>query len=45
MAAENVLVALDRPDAAAIFVPAEGATDDVTESEDLCLLMPLRLND
>lgn len=45
MSAENVLLALDRPDTAAIFVPSDGAPDDVTASEDLSLLMPLRLND
>ena len=42
---ENVLIALDRADTAAIFVPAEGPIDDVTTCNDLCLLMPLRLND
>ena len=45
MTSENILVALDRADSAAVFVPAEGAKDDVLESDDLCLLMPLRLND
>ncbi len=42
---ENIVIALDRADTAAIFVPAEGPIDDVTTSDDLCLLMPLRLND
>ena len=42
---ENVLIALDRSDTAAIFVPADGPMDDVRTSDDLCLLMPLRLND
>lgn len=45
LGSENVLIALDRPDTAAIFVPAEGPMDDVRTSDDLCLLMPLRLND
>jgi DNA polymerase-3 subunit beta len=42
---ENVLIALDRSDTAAIFVPGDGPVEDVTDSDDLCLLMPLRLND
>jgi DNA polymerase III subunit beta len=42
---ENVIIALDRADTAAIFVPCEGPIDDVTTSDKLCLLMPLRLND
>jgi len=42
---ENIVIALDRADTAAIFVPSEGPIDDVTKSDDLCLLMPLRLND
>jgi DNA polymerase III subunit beta len=42
---ENIIIALDRADTAAIFVPSEGPIDDVTTSDKLCLLMPLRLND
>jgi len=45
MASENVVVALDRPDSAAIFVPGDGEVKDVLDCDDLCLLMPLRLND
>ncbi len=45
MRGENLVIALDRPDSAAIFVPGEDAKSDVLASEDLCLLMPLRLND
>lgn len=43
--AENVQIALDRPDAAAIIVPADPAPAKASEADDLCLLMPLRLND
>jgi DNA polymerase III sliding clamp (beta) subunit (PCNA family) len=42
---ENVTIALDRPDSATIFVPGDSPDIDVLESDDLCLLMPLRLND
>lgn len=42
---ENVVMAMDRPDSAAIFVPGEDVTSEPTGSDDLCLLMPLRLND
>lgn len=42
---ENVVVALDRPDSATIFVPGENADIDVLNTDQLCLLMPLRLND
>ena len=42
---ENLVIALDRPDSAAIFVPGDDASVDILASEDLCLLMPLRLND
>jgi DNA polymerase-3 subunit beta len=45
MKGENVLLALDRSDSAAIFVPGEDLTGDVFGSDDLCLLMPLRLNE
>lgn len=43
--AENVQIALDRPDAAAIIVPADPPPAKASDSDDLCLLMPLRLND
>lgn len=42
---ENVTIALDRPDSATIFVPGDSPDINVLESDDLCLLMPLRLND
>jgi len=42
---ENVIIALDRPDSAAIFVPGEDIEADILSRDDLCLLMPLRLND
>ncbi len=42
---ENLILALDRPDSAAIFVPGDDSGTDVLGSDDLCLLMPLRLND
>jgi DNA polymerase-3 subunit beta len=42
---ENLVVALERSDAAAIFVPGDSAEVDVLDSDNLCLLMPLRLND
>ena len=42
---ENLVIALDRPDSAAIFVPGDDASVDILGSDDLCLLMPLRLND
>ncbi len=42
---ENLLIALDRSDSAAIFIPGEEAGTEVLSSDDLCLLMPLRLND
>jgi DNA polymerase-3 subunit beta len=42
---ENVVVALDRPDSATIFVPGDSADIDVLATDELCLLMPLRLND
>lgn len=42
---ENLVLALDRPDSAAIFVPGDSADVSVVGSDDLCLLMPLRLND
>lgn len=42
---ENVTIALDRPDSATIFVPGDSSETDVLESDELCLLMPLRLND
>ena len=45
LATENVIIALDRSDSAAIFLPGEDTSLAVDESEDLCLLMPLRLND
>ena len=45
MAAENVQIALDRPDTAAIVVPADPPPAKASDSDDLCLLMPLRLND
>lgn len=45
MTVENVVLALDRPDAAAIFVPADADPGKVADADDLCLLMPLRLND
>lgn len=45
MATENVVIALERSDAAAIFLPGEDASAGIDESDDLCLLMPLRLND
>jgi DNA polymerase-3 subunit beta len=45
MASENVVIALERSDAAAIFLPGEDPSAGVDESDDLCLLMPLRLND
>lgn len=45
MVTENVVIALERSDAAAIFLPGENAAAGVDESDDLCLLMPLRLND
>lgn len=43
--AENVQIALDRPDAAAIIVPGDADVDKPSDADDLCLLMPLRLND
>jgi DNA polymerase-3 subunit beta len=45
MATENVVIALERSDAAAIFLPGENPSAGIDESDDLCLLMPLRLND
>ena len=45
MDAENVQIALDRPDSAAIIVPADPAPTKASDADDLCLLMPLRLND
>jgi DNA polymerase-3 subunit beta len=45
MGSENVVIALERSDAAAIFLPGEDPSAGVDESDDLCLLMPLRLND
>ena len=45
MKGENLVLALDRPDSAAIFIPGEDTTKQVADSDDLCLLMPLRLND
>ena len=45
MASENVVIALERSDAAAIFLPGEDPSAGVDESDDLCLLMPLRLNE
>lgn len=45
MASENVVIALEKPDSAAIFLPGENPSAGVDESDDLCLLMPLRLND
>lgn len=45
MKSENVILALDRPDSAAIFVPGDDPSGDVVASDDLCLLMPLRLNE
>jgi DNA polymerase-3 subunit beta len=45
MATENVVIALERSDAAAIFLPGENPSVGVDETDDLCLLMPLRLND
>jgi len=42
---ENVVMALDRPDSAAIFLATEDPTTDPAQSPDLCLLMPLRLNE
>jgi DNA polymerase-3 subunit beta len=42
---ENLLIALDRPDSAAIFLPGDDGKSEILESDDLCLLMPLRLND
>lgn len=45
MSCENVAIALDRPDAAAIFIPGDDPPAQSTDSDDLCLLMPLRLND
>ncbi len=45
MASENVVIALERADAAAIFLPGEDPTAGIDDCDDLCLLMPLRLND
>ena len=45
MKGENLVLALDRPDSAAIFIPGEDTSKQVADSDDLCLLMPLRLND
>lgn len=45
MGGENLVLCLDRPDSAAIFLPGEDATRGIAEADDLCLLMPLRLND
>jgi DNA polymerase-3 subunit beta len=45
METEHLTIALDRPDAAAIFVPGDSPEIDVIDQDDLCLLMPLRLND
>ncbi len=45
MRTEHVLMAVDRPDAAAIFVPGEDLKTEPSGCDDLCLLMPLRLND
>jgi len=42
---ENLLIALDRPDSAAIFLPGDDTKAEILKSDDLCLLMPLRLND
>ncbi|HKI82822.1 MAG TPA: hypothetical protein VKA63_00685, partial [Candidatus Krumholzibacteria bacterium] len=42
---ENLLIALDRPDSAAIFLPGDDPNAEILKSDDLCLLMPLRLND